>query len=34
LLENVTRQIYFDNLPGSALSRLDEVEHLLRKALR
>lgn len=32
-LEQVTRQLFFSNLPGTALSQLNQVERILGKAL-
>lgn len=33
MLENITRQMFFSTLPSPALAQLNEVEHLLCKAL-
>lgn len=34
MLDNIMRQIFFSSLPSPALERLDQVEQILRKALR
>ena len=33
VLEQITRQMFFDTLSGSAVSHLDEVERILAKAM-